>query len=70
MEECNYEMVGKKETIECLLNGEINKDEMDNIYIVDMGENSVDTLGDYSLGTIMEYIEDKNVMFFELKEEN
>lgn len=68
--ECNYEMIGKRETIECLLNGKIDKNEISNIYVVDMSENSIVTLNRCSFYGIMECIEDKSVMFFQLKEEN
>jgi len=70
MEECNYEMIGKRETIECLLSDEIGIDETHKIYVVDMKNEEINEIRNMYFDEIMNCIEDKNVMFFQLKEEN
>lgn len=68
--ECNYEMIDKRKTIECLLSGEIGIDETHKIYAVDMKNEEINEIRNMYFEEIMNCIEDKNVMFFQLKEEN
>ena len=68
--ECNYEMIDKRETIVCLLSGEIDIDGTHKIYAVDMKNEEINEIRNMYFEEIMNCIEDKNVMFFQLKEED
>ena len=56
MEKLNYELVGKKATVECLMSGEIKSEEMFNFYVIDLsskGNPTIELLPDtYTLDTL------------------
>jgi len=56
MEKLNYELVGKKATLECLMSGEIESEEMFNFYVIDLsskGSPTIQLLPDkYTLDTL------------------
>ena len=51
--ECNYEMIGKRETIECLLSDEIGIDEIHKIYAVDMKNEEINGIHNMYFEEIM-----------------
>jgi hypothetical protein len=63
MEKLNYELVGKKATIECLVSGEINPSELSNFYILDVDNQSITSLDEATTEEVFEAINNPEVLF-------
>lgn len=63
MEKLNYELVGKKSTIECLISGEIKASELSNFYLLDIENQEITLLSDASVEEVFDAINNPEVLF-------
>ena len=62
-EKLNYVLVGKRATIECLLLGEIESEEMENIQVIDIESQDITPLCECRMEDVFNAIEDPNTLF-------
>ena len=71
MEKLNYELVGKKATLECLMSGEISADEMFNFYVIDLSSKGFPTimlLPEVCTSDLLSGLSNPNVLFVQKSE--
>ena len=63
MEKQKYKIVDKKETIEWMVNGNINIDDIHKYFLVDMNSLNITNIEDVCLGDVFNSIYDEDIFF-------